>query len=438
MSKLAQLDLPQSSGLVVHILSAIAQQEKRFRPQQLLMSRYFASNDLPRLKNADCSLAFQFELEGVSPVKGQFTTGIAIELDPKHLDQIGDVTASKVVRNIALTCSCTEATKPCVHQVHCLNYLRRHLTQRSPSDAIEWMLSCVTDGRQAGRKLVESLVYLKPDIEETLAEAEADEDPDRRLQRIQWRLQYSSYGVNIQAYLQTSRKRGGWNKGRLLRDNFDSVPDIALGHPADKMLVLVLQSAEDSYRGQTPRVIRECLRLLIDHPNCTLDDPVQTPLRIREVPVEVRVEQQAEVFKPAVYQSNVRIDAIHEDPTIFLGTIHSTESLLLRIDRERHILWMSTIESRILRLINDLSAAERREAVMDRDTAEKFADLIVHVAKPKRLEVQLPEALAGPEQPLEPKIELHLSPRGKEGLQVGLRVACDAVVEPPVPGQDPE
>lgn len=438
MSKLSQLDLPQSSGIIVHILSAIALQEKKFKPQQLLMSRYFASNDLPRLKNTDTTLAFQFELEGVSPVKGQFTTGIAIELDPKHIDQIGDVTASRVIRNIVLTCSCTEATKPCVHQVHCLNYLRRQLTQRNSSDAIEWMLSCITDGRQAGRKLVESLGYLKPEIEEVLAEAEPDEDPDRRLQRIQWRLQYSSYGVNIHAYLQTSRKRGGWNKGRLLRDNFDTVPEIALTHPADKMLVLVLQSAEDSYRGQTPRVIRECLRLLIDHPNCTLDDPVQTPIRIREVPIEVRLEQEGEVFKPAVFQSNVRIDAIHEDPTIFLGTIHNTESLLLRIDRERHILWMSTIESRILRLINDLSAADRREAVMDRDTAEKFADLIVYVAKPKRLEVQLPEALAGPEQPLEPKIELHLSPRGKEGLQVALRVACDAVVEPPVPGQEPE
>ncbi|MCE2752271.1 MAG: DEAD/DEAH box helicase [Pirellula sp.] len=398
MSKLSQLDLPQSSGLVVHILSAIAQQEKKFRPQQLLMSRYFASNDLPRLKNAEASLAFQFELEGVSPVKGQFTTGIAVELDPKHLHQIGDITASKVIRNILLTCSCTETIKPCVHQVHCLNYLRRQLTQRSPSDAVEWMQSCITDGRQAGRKLVESLAYLKPDIEETLAETDPDEDPDRRLQRIQWRLQYSNYGVSIQAHLQTSRKRGGWNKGRLLRDNLDSVPDTALSHPADKMLVLVLQSAEDSYRGQTPRVIRECLRLLIDHPNCTLDDPVQTPI----------------------------------------GTIHNQESLLLRIDRQRHVLFMSTIESRILRLINDLSAAERREAIMDRDTAEKFADLIVHVAKPKRLEVQLPESLAGPEQPLEPKIELHLSPRGKEGLQVALRVACDAVVEPPVPGQDPE
>ena len=300
------------------------------------------------------------------------------------------------------------------------------------------MDSCVTDGRQAGRKLIESLSYLKPEIEETASDFDSDDEPERRLQRLQWRLNYSNYGVQINAFLQSSRKRGGWNKGRQIRENFDTVPEVALTHPSDKMLVLLLQSAEDSYRGQTPRVIRECLRMLIDHPNCTLDDPVQTPLRIREVPVEVRVENQGEVFKPAVFQANVAIDAIHDDPTLFLGTINSKESLLLRMDRDRHILWMSTLDQRILRLINDLNAAERREAVLDREAAERFADLIVYVAEPKRLEIQLPESLAGPEQPLEPKVELHLSPRGKEGMQVALRVACENVPEPPVPGQDPE
>jgi superfamily II DNA or RNA helicase len=99
---------------------------------------------------------------------------------------------------------------------------------------------------------------------------------------------------------------------------------------------------------------------------------------------------------------------------------------------------MSTLEQRILRLINDLSTAERREAVLDRETAEHFADLIVHVAQPRRIEVQLPESLAGPEQPLAPKIELQLAPRGKESMQVGLRVTCDAVAEQPIPGVEPE
>ncbi|MFN9852090.1 MAG: DEAD/DEAH box helicase, partial [Planctomycetota bacterium] len=81
---------------------------------------------------------------------------------------------------------------------------------------------------------------------------------------------------------------------------------------------------------------------------------------------------------------------------------------------------------------------ERREAVLDREAAEYFADLIVQVATPRRIEVQLPESLAGPEHPLEPKIELHLSPRGKETMQVGLRVACDSVSEQPIPGVEPE
>lgn len=437
MTSLALLDSPKASGLVVHILSSIAQLEKRFRPQQLLMSRYFTSNDLPRLKKSESALLWQFELEGVSPVRGQFSTSITIELDPRQIGNLEDLASDRVIRNIGLGCSCTEGVKPCVHQVFGLNYLRRQLSQRSAEAAIEWMQSCVSDGRQAGRKLVESLQYLKPEIELEREEDDPDDEP-ARLKRLQWRLNFTNYGVQIHPFLQTSRKRGGWNKGRPIRENLDNVPEDAFTHPADKMLVLMLQSAEDSYRGQTPRIIRECLRMLIDHPCVTLDDAMQSPIRIREVPVEVRLEPQGEVFKPAVYQADAAIDAVHEQPGYFLGNVNSRESLLLRMDRERHLLWMSSLDQRILRLINDLSTAERREAVLDRESAEHFADLIVHVAEPRRLEIQLPESLAGPEQPLEPKIELHLSPRGKEGMQVALRVACDSTVDQPVPGVEPE
>lgn len=437
MTSLAQLDSPKASGLVVHILSSIAQLEKRFRPQQLLMSRYFSSNDLPRLKKSETSLQWNFELEGVSPVRGQFTTNVTIELDPNQFQFIDDISSSGVVRNVGMTCSCTETIKPCVHQIFCLNYLRRQLSQRSPEAAIEWMLSCISDGRQAGRKLVESLQYLKPEVEPPPEDYDPDEEPER-LQRLQWRLNVTSYGCQIHAYLQTSRKRGGWNKGRPIRENLDSVPELALSQTSDKMLVLLLQSAEDSYRGQTPRIIRECLRMMIDHPNVTLDDAIQTPVKIREVPIEIRLESQGDVFKPSICQADEQIDAIHENPTLFLGNINTRESLLLRMDQERRILWMSTLDQRILRLINDLSTAERREAVLDREAAEHFADLIVHVAEPRRIDVQFPELLAGPEQPLEPKIELQLSPRGKEALQVALRVSCDAVSEQPIPGVEPE
>ncbi|MFN9602864.1 MAG: hypothetical protein ACK6A7_05410, partial [Planctomycetota bacterium] len=258
MTSLAQLDPPKASGLVVHILSSIAQLEKKFRPQQLLMSRYFASEDLPRLKRTDCVLNWLFELEGVSPIRGQFTTSVSIELDPKQLQHLDDITSSRIIRGITMNCSCTEAVKPCVHQIYCLNYLRRQLSQRSPSAAVEWMQSCLSYGLLAGRKLVESLHYLK--TEEPVVEAEEPDEESARLQRIQWRLNINQYGCQIHAYLQTSRKRGGWNKGRLIRENFDSIPEEALTLSSDKMLVLLLQSAEDSYRGQTPRMIRECLR----------------------------------------------------------------------------------------------------------------------------------------------------------------------------------
>ncbi|MFY8202154.1 MAG: hypothetical protein ACOVLE_15875, partial [Pirellula staleyi] len=161
MTDLAQLDPPKATGLIVHILQAIAQLEKKIRPQQLLMARYYTTQDQPRLKKGESSLQWDFELQGVAPVRGQFNTSIVFELDTKQLGSLMDPNAGRVIRQLNAQCSCTETIKPCVHQIHCLHFIRRQLSQRSAEDAIQWMESCVTDGRYAGRKLVESLGYLR-------------------------------------------------------------------------------------------------------------------------------------------------------------------------------------------------------------------------------------------------------------------------------------
>lgn len=434
MTNLAQLDTPKATGLIVHILNAIAQLEKKIRPQQLLMARYYSTADQPRLKKGESSLQWDFELSGVSPVRGQFNTSIVFELDTKQLFTAVDLHNARVIRQLGAVCTCTEAVKPCVHQIHCLHYLRRQLSQRSADDAMEWMQSCVTDGRHAGRKLIETLSYLK----ETPSESTAGSEELERLSRIQWRVAFSNQSVRINAYHQTMRKKGGWNKGRLLRESFDSVDDAAFVNPADRTLVLLLQAAEESYRGQTPRMIRECLKLLKDHPSLSLEDEAQTPIKVVEAPLEVRVEQSEDYYKPLVFQGEFQITSLREQPEYFMGAINNQETLMLRLDRERRCIWMSNVDSRIRRLIDDLHAAERREAVLDQESAEQFADLVAGAADPRLVQINLPERLAGPEQPLEPIVEVHLSPFGKEGIQVGLRVACDAVAEQPIPGMEPD
>jgi superfamily II DNA or RNA helicase len=436
MTNLAQLDPPKATGLIVHILQAIAQLEKKIRPQQLLMARYYTTQDQPRLKRGESNLQWDFELQGVAPVRGQFNTSILFELDPKQLGNMLDPNAGRVIRQLNAQCSCTETIKPCVHQIHCLHFIRRQLSQRSPEGAIQWMESCITDGRHAGRKLVESLTYLQelPSASETPPE-ELERD---RLMRIQWRLSFSNASVKIHAYLQTMRKKGGWNKGRHLKDGLDTVDEAALVHPSDRMLILLLQSAEESYRGQTPRIVRECLNLLKDHPHLTLDDELQTPIRVQDCPIELRVEQQGDIYRPSVYQGENQIISLRDNPNYFMGSINNYESILLRLDRDQRCVWISSLDARMKRLIEDLHAAERREAVLDQESAEQFVDLVATAADPKWIQINLPEKLAGPEQPLDPIIEVHLSPFGKEGLLVALRVACDAVADQPVPGMEPD
>ena len=435
MTNLAQLDPPKATGLIVHILQAIAQLEKKIRPQQLLMARYYSTNDLPRLKRTESTLQWDFELQGVAPVRGQFNTSILFDLDTRHLNVSVDDLSVRVVKQLSAQCSCFEEVKPCVHQIFCLHYLRRQLSQRSTEDAMQWMESCITDGRHAGKKFVESLDYLKtPEIVEDPEEPQERE----RLIRIQWRISFAQHSIRINPYLQSMRKRGGWNKGRLVRESLDSVDETSLSHPSDRMLVLLLQAAEESYRGQTPRLIRECLKLLTDHPNVTLDDEQQTPIRIRECPLEVRVEEESETYRPSVYQGDFQIVSTKDGTNYSIGSINNNESVMFRLDRDQRCILVSTMDQRVKRLIDDLQLAERREAVFDQETAEQFADLIARSANPAQVQINLPERLAGPEQPLEPKIEVHLSPFGKESLRVSLRVACDVVSDPPVPGAEPD
>ncbi len=89
------------------------------------------TNDLPRLKRTDTTLQWDFELSGVSPVRGSYNTSVLFDLDTKNLSFAVDDPSIRVVKQLSAECSCTEDVKPCVHQIFCLHYLRRQLSQRS-------------------------------------------------------------------------------------------------------------------------------------------------------------------------------------------------------------------------------------------------------------------------------------------------------------------
>ena len=86
MTNLAQLDPPKATGLIVHILEAIALLEKKIRPQQLLMARYYTAQDQPRLKKGETSLQWDFELQGVAPCAANSTPASCLNWTQSNLE----------------------------------------------------------------------------------------------------------------------------------------------------------------------------------------------------------------------------------------------------------------------------------------------------------------------------------------------------------------
>ena len=75
-----------------------------------------------------------------------------------------------------------------------------------------------------------------------------------------------------------------------------------------------------------------------------------------------------------------------------------------------------------------------RGARLDREAAERFSKILSTGSPHKKLALQIPESLAGPDVLLHPKVELHLEPKEGHQLEARLRVACTELDEPPTPG----
>ncbi|MEI2755210.1 MAG: hypothetical protein V9F46_02025 [Chitinophagaceae bacterium] len=289
----------------------------------------------------------------------------------------------------------------------------------------------VTDGRSIGARLVESISQLQ-------ASAPAIDDTEVR---IQWRVTTDRYALEyadafgIVAYAQQLKKRGGWSKGRRVREVFDTLTDENFQHPNDRVLATMLDMTSNAMITSGVG-LREALLLLKGHPNVVFDDEYTTPVHIIEQPIELRMEYDGELYRPALWMGDDRIDA--QQSNLILYELNAKSFLAVVICTERRTIWFSQMNQQMFKLLKDFRLAARRKATLDQHSAEQLADLIAHPST-KPIHLNLPESLAGPEQPLEPVIEVHLMPTlSGSGLHAGLRVVCDAASEPPVPGMEPQ
>ncbi len=123
---------------------------------------------------------------------------------------------------------------------------------------------------------------------------------------------------------------------------------------------------------------------------------------------------------------------------LMIGEVSPTKYLLVIGEIGRGRLLVSEIDAPTRQMLKQLERAHRKQATFDREMAEQLADVVALNAGDRSLQLNLPETLAGPEQTLEPVIELHLSPHLPSGLEVALasRLRCDD--RTPVPGMEPE
>jgi superfamily II DNA or RNA helicase len=425
----ATLESKQIEGLSPTLLNAIHLFEKRVKPQQLILARYYTIPERPRLTISGRVWRWEFELQGGAYGYSDHETAVVMELDTPRAETLGLQSDSAHVQKLSVVCGCYD-NKPCVHSVACLGYLRKQLTSTSADEADQWIQSCVSDGREIGRRIISELAQI---------ETKDSSIEEESISRIQWRIAglnapasgFYRPKIEILGYLQSEKKRGGWTKGRQLKNYFEQVPDAALTNPVDRTLATLLQVSSDSYHERSLVAVRECLSLLRDHPNVVFDDEYLTPCRVHFAPLEFHLEaDDNDVYRPSLFFGGHRIDAPMNE--LMIGEVSPTKFLLVIGEISRGRLWVSEVDSQTRRMLSQLEKAYRKQATFDREMAEQLADVVALNAADRSLHLNLPESLAGPEQ------TLHLSPHLPNGLNIALRVACDAMTEPPVPGMEPD
>ena len=428
MEALKEISESKYVFVVLSLLESLQKVEKSAKSKNVLLSRYCRMSDPPRLEIVGNIYRFEFDVSYAFG-GGEFQPVVEVEWMPHALEQtVHDLNDSKGIRQIRIRCDCgAMPSDVCPHLMHCLDFLRKGLSSRSPEQGYRWIRSLVADGREAGQKLLASLTVPPTEANANLG-----------LSRLQWRIRINPESpayyepFSVAAYLQQEKKKGGWTKGKRLREIFDQAPESAFVHPNDRMIASLLTVADDSFDSF---VVREALLLLCDHPNVVYDDDALAPLHVCKTAMEVRVESDGDLFRPKLYLGDTRLD---DNPVGFtMGQVTNNNYLGLLYDRSRGVLWFSDLDRSMVNLYRSLREATRRKAALDKPMAEQLADILAHASN-KQVALNLPEELAGPEKPLEPAIEMHLTPNGNMGLQVALRVTCDATHEPPVPGIGPE
>ncbi len=432
---------------IVYVIELISKALKIVRPQQLLLARHCRIQNDPLLIESADSVNLHFEYLGIDQEQTASRTDageVILSIPKKIITALGLYGAGAIAENgsspIQSNCDCDNPS-PCLHSVAALEDLRKKLTLRSHGDAAVWFNQRSSDGSDLGKSLYESLQASWSNSTPT------PDDEDEMSVRLQWRLsgffpdQKARYNARstptISCVLQSEKRRGGWTKGRELRNILEAAPANAYQHPNDRMIATMVEMSHRSYAEDYSRLLREILWLLPGHSSVAAENMGEyEPVSVVIEDITLSMEEDGEMYRPRFRIADFDLD--HSNDRMALYELGRGRQMVILADRARRSLIASEIDPGIYSLMSSMAMTRSRFARFDHETAERFADLLALQAKQRSVQLELPQSLAGPEQQLEPKIELHLVPRQPAGLTVMLRVGCESVDEAPIPGVEPE
>lgn len=339
-----------------------------------------------------------------------------------------------LVQKIEFCCDCNQVQyygyMLCPHVAAALEFLRKRLERATTEEALQWLEGCVARPEALGRALVKSLEDSKALSQTASSSLVRDEDF-----RIMWRITESKrYGsedmpFGLALIIQKPKGRGGWTVGKRVRDPLEDLPASALSNTHDRMLAIICDSYFSSYKTppsnaaymQILDVLREC-------PHVTWDAPNFPPATIRQGEVCVQLVEKGGSFMPRLLIDGELLDT---EELLDLGKERAGGIL---VNGSKHSIVYFTLTPEQTKVLDVLEFGESRGALFDRESAEHFARLVSDPKSERRISLQLPKSLAGPDVVLPPVVELHLAPIDRGVMEARLRVACTVLDEPPVPG----
>ena len=328
-------------------------------------------------------------------------------------------------------CDCNHpvaSTTPCIHFLSAIDAIHERFARASVSTALEWINEHIKDQTTLGDELVHDLEWEITGDRSSSPTAE---------HRVVWRIQEAKvpFGgrryLDVKAVLQKKSAKGSWSVGREVHDFEVIRSNVADLHPQDEMInsLSMISYTDDHSNGG---IVLELLKLLRERPLVCWNGVGYPRIEIVETQPTVSMIEDGDTYK-----LDVSIEGTSFDIASDFLVLNKNAGLCWVVEPNRKRLFYFKLAMPLLRSIVRLQEGQERGAKFTQEAAKRVSTVLGSDGFRSAIKTVLPESLAGPEVDLPPRIQLHLMPRQPEGLTAQLRVACDAVAEPPVPGIEP-